>query len=238
MKKVLWAEMRSPEIKQAAMDDGVVIIPVGATEQHGFHLPVNTDANSCYSIAKLAAEAIDEFPVLVLPPIWTGYSPMHLSRPGTISLNLSTLIELLTEVAESVYKNGFKKVFFLSGHGGNIAAMKAMRFILAYEKGFPPSIGLDYFDLPSQPKVPVYEHAGEIETSIQMYLQPQLVDKNSSTWVEGVFGDPSKGTKERGEKMIKDAANDLVEMLKDYHSGKLDDGWGWSGDVMVGREKV
>ena len=74
MKKVLWEEMRQPEFEKAVKDDAVVIIPVGATEQHGAHLPVNTHSNTVFSIAKLAAEAVDDFPVLVLPTVWTQVS--------------------------------------------------------------------------------------------------------------------------------------------------------------------
>jgi creatinine amidohydrolase len=69
MKKVLWEEMRRADFEQAIENDAVVIIPIGSTEQHGDHLPVNTDSNACFAIAKLAAEVAEDFPVLVLPPI-------------------------------------------------------------------------------------------------------------------------------------------------------------------------
>ena len=74
MKKVFWQELRRTEFEEAVKADAIVIIPVGSTEQHGNHLPINTDTNSCFTIAQRAAQAIDEFPVLVLPLIWTGYS--------------------------------------------------------------------------------------------------------------------------------------------------------------------
>ena len=69
MKKILWGELRRTEFEELAKANAVVIIPVGSTEQHGNHLPINTDANCCFVIAQRAAQAIDEFPVLVLPTI-------------------------------------------------------------------------------------------------------------------------------------------------------------------------
>lgn len=90
MKKVLWQELRRPEFEEAIKADAIVIIPVGSIEQHGNHLPVNTDTNCCFTIAQRAALAIEEFPVLVLPPIWTGYSPYHMAYTGTITLTYHT----------------------------------------------------------------------------------------------------------------------------------------------------
>ncbi|MBW2369162.1 MAG: creatininase family protein [Deltaproteobacteria bacterium] len=241
MKKVLWEELRRPEFDQAVADNAVVIIPTGSTEQHGVHLPVNTDSNIGFSIAKRAAEAADDFPILVLPSIWTGYSPMHMTRHGAITLKNNTLVDVLTQVAESVYTHGFKKVLFLNSHGGNFGPLAAMRMKLAYESHCPPCLIVMYFQLPSIPKVVpkvTAEHAGIIETSAQLYLQPELVDKESLYWTEGVFGDPSNGTREMGEQLIKTAANDLVKVCRDFRDGKRDDGWGWTEEVIVGRKDV
>lgn len=250
MKKVLWEELRRPEFEQALAGDAVVIIPVGSTEQHGDHLPVNTDANSCFQVAKRAAEAIDDFPVLVMPPIWTGYSLEHMAYPGAISLKHHTFVELLSQVAVSVYTHGFKKILFLNGHGGNTSVVAAMRTKLAYEESFPPSLALGWWEFPALAKEAVRSvekdigphgptgHAGEIETSVQLYLQPELVDKDAMVWSKGVFGDPAYGTMEKGERLISAAVNGLVQVLKEYHDGKIDDGWGWREECFVGRKDV
>ena len=111
MKKILWQELLRTEFEQAVKDDAVVIIPVAATEQHGDHLPVNTDANQCFTIAQRAARAIDEFTVLVLPVIWAGFSPEHMAYPGTITLKYNTFVQLLTEIAVCIHTQGFKKYF-------------------------------------------------------------------------------------------------------------------------------
>jgi len=240
MKKVLWQELRRPEFEQAVNADAIVIIPVGSTEQHGNHLPVNTDANCCCAIAQHAAQAMDEFPVLVLPPVWTGYSPHHMAYPGTITLKYHTFVEVLTEVATSVHAHGFNKILFLNRHGGNSAIVAAMRHKLAAEEG-ASVIGYNYWDMPSVPeetKVVCQSdkgfvgHSGEFETSLQLYLQPDLVDMGAAVWVPGVWGDPSTGAREKGESIINAAVNALVNILRDYHSGKLADRLVWRKEIL------
>ena len=151
MKKVLWEQFRRTEFEAAVKADAVVIIPVASIEQHANHLPINTDTNSCCTIAKRAAEAIEAFPVLVLPPIWTGYSPHHMQHSGSITLKYHTFVEVLTQVATSVHTHGFKKILFLNGHGGNSAIVSGMRTKLAAEDNVP-AIGYTYWELPSVPE--------------------------------------------------------------------------------------
>ncbi len=229
MKKILWQEMRRTEIEGASKADAVVIIPVGSIEQHGNHLPVNTDINCSFSIAKSAAEIIDDFPVLVAPSIWGGFSPHHMKYPGTISLKLHTFIDILTDVATSIAAHGFKKIVFLNGHGGNIGVIDSMRRKLMNEDNGPSCIGYTYFTLVDEELKAISEvdftigHAAEMETSLQLYLQPELVDKGAATWVPGVAGDPSKGTYEKGKRFFEASVNTVVTLIQDYHSGKLED---------------
>ncbi len=233
MKKVLWQELRRTEFEQAVKADGIVIIPVASTEQHGDHLPVNTDANACFAIAQRAAQVIEEFPVLVLPLIWTGFSDTHMAYPGTITLKFHTFVELLTEVAVSVYAQGFRKIFFLNGHGSKTAqgfAIRAMRDKLVAEEGVASVVGYTWWEIPGVPgemdivsesDKGMIGHAGELETSIQLYLQPELVDMGTAVWAQGVYGDPSTATREKGEHVVNAAADALVKLLRDWHSGKL-----------------
>lgn len=231
MKKVLWQELRRPEIEKAARDGAVVIIPTGSTEQHGNHLPVNTDANCCSTIARRAAQAVVEFPVLVLPIIWTGYSPHHMDFSGTITLTLQTFIEVLTQVASSIYAHGFKKMLFLNGHGGNGPMIKAMRRELAAREGIS-IVGYEYWQLPgvneemramSESDKGVIGHAGEMETSLELYLQPELVDITAAQCGPGVKGDPAMGTRQKGERLVNTAVNGLIKVLRDCHSGVLEE---------------
>jgi creatinine amidohydrolase len=240
MKKVLWQELRRSEIQRAVEADAIVIIPVGSTEQHGNHLPLNTDTNCCFSIAQRAAQAIDEFPILVLPPIWTGYSPHHMAYPGTITLKYHTLVELITQVAASVHAHGFKKILLLNGHGGNSAIVAVTRAKLADEEGIS-AMSYTYWDMPSVPEEMeavsqsdkgFIGHAAEIETSLQLYLQPQLVDKGAAVWVPGLWGDPSTATREKGERIFNAALEALVKILREYHSGTLEERLRWRKEVL------
>jgi len=74
-------------------------------------------------------------------------------------------------------------------------------------------------------------HAGEMETSLQLYLQPELVDMEAATWVPGVWGDPSTGSREEGESIVNAVVGALIKMLRDYHSGKLEDDLVWRREV-------
>ncbi len=245
VKKVLWQELRRTEFEEAVKADAIVIIPVAATEQHGEHLPVNTDASACFTIAQRAAQAIEGFPVLVLPVIWTGYSPQHMTYPGTITLKYHTFVELLTEVAVSVYAQGFRKILFLNGHGGNASVIDTMLGMkLATEEGVSSSIGYTWWNIPQaseeiqkvSPGKGRIDHSGERETSIQLYLQPELVDKSAAIWARGVLGDPSLGTREKGERIINAAIDGLAEILRDYHSSKLESSLSTHKGIFEGRK--
>ncbi|UCF73223.1 MAG: creatininase family protein [Deltaproteobacteria bacterium] len=240
MKKVLWQELRRSEFEKAVEADAIIIIPVGSTEQHGNHLPLNTDTNCCFTIAQRAAQSIDEFPILVLAPVWAGYSPHHMAYPGTITLKYHTFVDLLTQVAASVHAHGFKKILFLNAHGGNSAIVAAMRTKLAAEEG-TNAVSYNYWDMPSvhekmkavcQSDKGFIGHAAEIETSLQLYLQPELVDMGAAVWVPGLWGDPSTATPDKGETIFNAAVNALVKLLREYHSGKLEDRLKWRKEIL------
>ena len=239
MKKVLWQEMRRTEFEEALSKDAVVIIPCGSMEQHGEHLPINTDSNCCFEIAKKAAELIDEFPVLVLPPVWMGYSPHHMAYAGSITLDLHTYLEVLTGIARSVHTHGFKKILFLNGHGGNEPAVAAMRNKLLEEEGFPV-IGYAYYNLPGVPEEikrvnqtdkGVPGHSGEFETSMELFLQAGLVNRTAMKWVDGVRGDPSGATREKGERLFGFIVDTLRQFLRDYHSGIIEEKLVWRKEL-------
>lgn len=235
MREVLWERLRRTEIEQAARAGAVVIIPIASLEQHANHLPVNTDSNTVSTIARRAAEAVQDFPVLVLPTIWTGYSPHHMAYPGSVTLKYHTLVDVLTQVASSVHAHGFRKILLLNGHGGNSPIVAGMRTKLANEDGVSV-VGYDYWGLPAMPEAmrrlcPVDRgfvgHSGEFETSVQLYLQSELVDTREAVWAPGAFGDPSAGTEEKGRGLVQAAVEALVRLLRSYHSGELEDRFQW-----------
>ncbi len=235
MKNVLWEQLKRTDFQEYVAADAVVIIPVGSMEQHGWHLPVNTDTNCCYSIAKAAAERVDHVKVLVLPPIWTGYSPHHMQMEqaeGTITLGFHTFADVLTDVAASVYAHGFRKIMFLNGHGGNTAIVTAVRIKLGEEKRIPSVHGFTYWELPDVPELMrsmsetdkgSIGHAGEFETSLQLFLQPELVDMDVAEWVSGTRGDPTSASREKGKTVFDAVVQSLSDVIRRYHAGEYDD---------------
>ena len=239
MKKVLWEQMRRTEIEAAAKAGAVVIIPVASIEQHAEHLPINTDTNICTTLAISAADAVDDFPVLVLPTVWMGYSPHHMAYPGSITLSYHTFVEVLSEVAACVHTHGFKKILILNGHGGNSAIVSGLRTKLEAEKNVPV-IAYTYWELPgvTQEMKAITEtdkgsigHSGEMETSLQLYLQPDLVDTDQAQWAPGAMGDPSSGTREKGERFLNIVVDALIATLKDFHNGTLEDKLVWRREI-------
>jgi creatinine amidohydrolase len=243
MKKVLWETLRRTEFPSRVASGAVVIIPVGAMEQHGNHLPINTDTNCCFQIARAAAEAVDDFPVLVLPPVWAGYSPHHMRLPhceGSITVSYHTFANLLTDIAASVYAHGFRRILFLNGHGGNMALVESIRLKLLEERDIPSVYGFTYWLLPGVPEAMramsetdkgSIGHSGEFETSLQLYLQPEMVDTAAAEWASGVVGNPTAGTREKGERVFHIVVDALVELLRRYREGEYDDDRNWRRDI-------
>jgi creatinine amidohydrolase len=180
-KKVLWQQMRRPELEDAMREKAVVIVPVGSTEQHGPHLPVDTDIHQAFEIAVRAAQAVEGFRVVVAPPIWSGFSPHHMGFVGAISLRMQTFANLITDVCASIYAHGFRKIVLLNGHGGNMGVLTSTAMELS-RRDISVAV-ITYWRLIDHALKEVGEsplggmaHAGEAETSLQLYLRPELVE--------------------------------------------------------------
>jgi creatinine amidohydrolase len=179
----LW-ELRWNEIDLLDRDSTLIIVPTGAIEQHGHHLPVDTDIFNSSQIAFRAAEharAAAIGPVLVAPPVWWGTSPHHLAYPGTISLRLQTMSDLLVDICASLWRHGFYRILFLNGHGGNIGVLMATALRISEEIGISPAVA-SYWTLVRDTLVEIGEspkggmgHACEMETSLQLHLRGELV---------------------------------------------------------------
>ncbi|RKD86286.1 creatininase family protein [Halopiger aswanensis] len=178
-----WAGKSYAEIKATAAKDGsLLVIPVGSIEQHGHHLPVATDTILVEAMVAGAAErAPEDAPVLVVPPVWSGFSPHHLSFGGTLSLEFANLRAVLEDVAVTGIENGFDAVCFVNGHGGNMALINAAVSTVGTSTD-AEVLGTTYFTLATdeiealrESEIGGMAHGGEYETSLMLHLRPDLV---------------------------------------------------------------
>ena len=110
--------MTAPQLRTLARRKTVVIIPLGATEQHGQHLPTQVDWRLAYEIAQRAARQMSGGQrAIVTPAIPFGMSEHHMSLGGTITLNYATMSAVVGCVVRSAARHGFKRIFVLNGHG-------------------------------------------------------------------------------------------------------------------------
>jgi creatinine amidohydrolase len=106
-KKVLWQELLRHELLAALENRPVVIVPVGSVEQHGPHCPQDVDISIPYALAMRAADLVDDVPVIVAPPVTYGFTHYNMGEVGTITLGLELFINVLCDIARSIWKNGF-----------------------------------------------------------------------------------------------------------------------------------
>lgn len=177
-----WGSLTRAEIAAARDAGALPVLTVGSCEQHGDHLPVDTDTISAWQVARRAAERCTDPHVLVLPPPSFGFSPHHRAWPGTITLSLETFVGIITDVAESLARTGFKRLLVVNGHGGNDGPLMAASTGLA-ARGVAVGF-VDYFrpgekawmeHLPGQHRS--VAHACAYETSLQMALRPDDAER-------------------------------------------------------------
>ena len=182
MDEVAWARLTAPEIRAlAARGNALAVLPVGALEQHGPHLPVITDSLIASELSLRAARLVaGEQPVLVLPAVWSGMSEHHLPFGGTITLDYAGLAGVLRGVVRSLRAIGFSRLLVVNGHGGNDAPLAVACRELAHEFAIPVVAAMPW-SLIGETLAAVLEaqkgvqHACEAETSVMLALAPDLV---------------------------------------------------------------
>ncbi|MBW3595907.1 MAG: creatininase family protein [Planctomycetes bacterium] len=115
-----YGDCRWPDIESLDKDRVAVVVPIASLEQHGHHLPLLTDTYLATAVAERVHERLGER-VLLTPTLWLGASDHHLDFPGTISVPNSLYIEMIKSVVRSLVRAGFRRIFLLNGHGGNVA---------------------------------------------------------------------------------------------------------------------
>jgi creatinine amidohydrolase len=171
------ARMTHAEVVRARTEaNGVAVIPIGATEQHGPHLPMQTDTISTEATVLRAAREVG---VLVAPTIAYGNSRQNIGFAGTISIRPAILGEFVKDICHSLVKHGFDKLVVVNGHGGNHHCLAVALEETHYETGALVALVKCWAlaSLPAPDVAPPLEgHAGRQETEFMLALSPEDVD--------------------------------------------------------------
>ncbi len=175
-KPLVLQEMTWTDVRDYVAQCDMVIIPIASTEQHGPHLPLGTDYYEALGMSKLISAQTG---VVVAPVVLAGYSVYHSGFPGTLSLKPETMEDVLFETAEMLMRYGFRRFMFFNYHGGNnVVQQKVMHRINHTTEGIAVAIGagspIQRGDYRGKDEVGD-EHAGIGETSLMLYLKPELV---------------------------------------------------------------
>ena len=175
-----WDQLTSPQI--AELDKNIpVILPIAATEQHGAHLPLATDRmigeHYCRKLNKKIGKK-----VLILPTISVGCSEHHTEFAGSLSVQHTTFLNQMTDIANCVVKYGFKKILVLNSHGGNQAIAGTFLEIFGYRNPQVRLVVATWWRIALAALQPLNEsgqggagHAGEFETALMLLIAPELV---------------------------------------------------------------
>ena len=183
-RSVLWGEMTWEEAREHLALTDVALLPVGAIEQHGPHLPLDTDAFDANYLAQRVAEACTHPQPLVLPLIPYGISYHHRDFEGTVSIDNATLSSLVYDIGISVARQGIRKLLIINGHGGNTPALSNAAQMIHRDSGILVLVDTGEssdVDITEVTRTPGDVHAGEIETSTSLAVRPHLVKTSRLT---------------------------------------------------------
>lgn len=219
------ADLTWPEIRDLRAEAPVAIVPLGACEQHGTGLAQRTDTTRAEVVADLIADRLSPR-VVVAPAIPVGVSEHHMGFPGTLSVTADTLGRIIDDLLTSLYRHGWRRMFILTGHGGNNSAIDiSVRVLRArYDDLHLAWSGITNVapDVVARLATsPVRGHSCEIETSQALFADPALVRSDQLTRGSATLDDlDPAGRLSRSHKGI--------HFPQDYHvlspTGALGDG--------------
>jgi creatinine amidohydrolase len=236
---MIFQNENSFEVKEKIQNSKIAILPIGAVEAHGPHLPLGTDN---YLAERLSERVAKQTGAFVLPTLPYGQVWSLKNFPGSINVSNESLISLLVDIGISLYDQGFKVFAMVNGHLGNAVALKEVARKLY---SLHPDFKILYLFYPGVKKITEevretssahasYFHACEIETSYMLYLADEYVDMSRAItdipdipmsadvtptpWEEfttsAVLGDAKIATKEKGEKIIEVAIENMVKLIE------------------------
>jgi creatinine amidohydrolase len=235
---MLITDLTMDEFSAGLEKTRTVLIPFGSTEEHGPHLPLDTDTLQACEVGRRLAE---RRPIFIAPAIHYGVCRSTSCHPGTLSITTATLRSLVLDIADALYVQGLRNIILLSGHAGGthcatltdageelLRRYSDVRVAVLTEYLLASEAGRSIIETPGD------AHAGEIETSRILHSHPHLVRGSSTAdypdfpkgilvrdkrrfWSSGVWGDPGKATADKGARLeaaVVDALEHLVVVME------------------------
>ena len=246
--RLTWEDMN-----EAIAMQKVVVLPTGSTEQHGKHLPLDTDAFLVESVCHELGRRIPDR-VLVLPTVSYGLNLHHIDFPGTIHIEPEVFIAFCLNITKSVAYHGFEKILLVNGHGSNapLIDLVARKTVLATESlCFAANYFTFLIDAFNEVKESeVLAHADELETSLYLHLAGERVKMDKAApdmdrvgkycssdstgtvrfndfwgrWTGlGVHGDPTPATAEKGRIIFNASVDGLIELIDDIRDWPIEE---------------
>ena len=179
-----YGELTWPEVRETASRPCVAVVPIATIEDHGPHLPIDTDLRLCNAVCEEAVSRARDRAILV-PAINHGYSPHHMDFPGAITIGAHTLIDYGVDVCRSLAHHGFKKILIVNGHGSNTPFIDIIARLTVVETNVLAA-AVNYWAAPGvreaaeglreSDRIGGMNHACEFETSLYLALRPDLVE--------------------------------------------------------------
>ncbi|MBX6773202.1 MAG: creatininase family protein [Chloroflexi bacterium] len=254
----LYHEHSWPQIREAAARKPVCVIPCGTVEQHGPHLPLSTDFITAGMISELAVKQVAP-DALLLPTIYYGFNEHHMDFPGTVAIPGPTYIDYAAHVGLSLARHGFDKILYVNGHGSNrpfleIAAREVCNRTDAFAGlvSWWSLIPREVMERTLTSEMPGgVSHACELETSVLLYLRPDLVDMSKAVketgfrpgrymWRDlrvssplvfneqwsrfsrtGIQGDPTLASAEKGRVIVEAVVENLVGLIRELREREI-----------------
>lgn len=243
--ELTWEEIRDVD------KELVVVLPIATVEDHGPHLPVNTDGMITQSICEKVAEKMPRETVL-LPIISYGYSPHHEDFPGSLNVEYDILIKYVVSIGRDLSRHNFKRLLLVNGHGSNKAPVNIAQKRINYETNgkilcastfyLDGKKGAEAIKKVRKSEIGGMGHACELETSIMLFLRPDLVKMHKAKkdmnypkdkdlymdWSDGALdfmpywsavskagtaGNPEVATRQAGEYLFKVAVEELCDKV-------------------------
>jgi creatinine amidohydrolase len=232
-----------PEVKTAIEQGCLAVMAFGAQEQHGPHCPLSTDTVMAAGLARRLAEELD---ALLLPPVPYGETWNNSRFPGTVSISFSTVKSLVLDIGISLKKSGVRGFILVNGHFGNRAPielacreLKGEHNLAVLQIDYPGLYQVAQAVCESQPAGRSFYHADELETSVVLALEPEMVKMERAKaeypqfpvtfgaeplyldefCVSGVFGDPTRASAEKGEKILEGLIKESLKVIEAFVAG-------------------